>query len=234
MQRRERAIILRRTPYGEADLIVTFFGRDAGRVSGIAKHARKSVRRFGGALEPGSFVDLAYKERRGQLVWIDEAKVLRGVTGAMKSLDRLNAMARTLELAIAFLQEHQTSPEKFDLLELRLSEISSGAVSPADELAFQIEWLKFSGFGPQLASCIRCGRTVEGETHWSLDFDRGGLLCPGCGRGVVRRLPLTKGAAEGMRLVAAGANFEDEACAAEAGRLIRRYTEYVLGRPLRT
>ena len=46
------AVVLRTWPVHEADLIVSFFTRDYGRVRGVAKSALKSRKRFGGALEP--------------------------------------------------------------------------------------------------------------------------------------------------------------------------------------
>src|SRR5262245_33338652 len=49
---RDEAIVLRTRPLGEADLVVTFFARDEGKREGTARAARKSRRRFGGALSP--------------------------------------------------------------------------------------------------------------------------------------------------------------------------------------
>ena len=46
------ALVLRRTPYREADLVVTLFTAELGQVSALARAARKSQRRFGGSLEP--------------------------------------------------------------------------------------------------------------------------------------------------------------------------------------
>src|SRR5260370_40171721 len=46
------AVVLRTWPVHEADLIVSFFTRDYGKVRGVAKSALKSRRRFGGGLEP--------------------------------------------------------------------------------------------------------------------------------------------------------------------------------------
>ena len=40
------AILLRAVATGEADRVVTLLGRETGRVSAIARGARKSVRRF--------------------------------------------------------------------------------------------------------------------------------------------------------------------------------------------
>jgi DNA repair protein RecO (recombination protein O) len=45
------ALLLRRVPYGEADLVVTLFTEPLGRVAAVARSARRSSRRFP-ALEP--------------------------------------------------------------------------------------------------------------------------------------------------------------------------------------
>ena len=46
------ALILRTYKLGESDRIVVFLTRDRGKKRGVAKNARQSRRRFGGALEP--------------------------------------------------------------------------------------------------------------------------------------------------------------------------------------
>ena len=51
-------ILLKRIEYGDHDLIVTFFTTSMGRISVIAKNAKKSVKRFAGALEPFSVMNI--------------------------------------------------------------------------------------------------------------------------------------------------------------------------------
>ena len=50
IQRVDEAIVLRTWPFQEADLLVSLFTREQGRVKGVARHALRSRRRFGGAL----------------------------------------------------------------------------------------------------------------------------------------------------------------------------------------
>jgi len=51
-QRRDEAYVLGTSELGEADLIVTLLSEQHGRVRGVAASARKSRRRFGGAVDP--------------------------------------------------------------------------------------------------------------------------------------------------------------------------------------
>ncbi|MFH1091522.1 MAG: DNA repair protein RecO, partial [Pseudomonadota bacterium] len=57
---------MNRTNYGEADLIVNFLTADFGKVSGLAKHGRKSRQRFGNLLAPGTLAELVYTQVRGR------------------------------------------------------------------------------------------------------------------------------------------------------------------------
>ena len=59
------AIVLRAVNYGEADRIVTLFGRDTGRLSALARGARKSQRRFAGGLSLCALGSAAIRERAG-------------------------------------------------------------------------------------------------------------------------------------------------------------------------
>ena len=72
------AVVLRTWPVHEADLIVSFFTRDYGRVKGVAKSALKSRKRFGGALEPMTVARAWFAERpRQELVRLDQLEIVR-------------------------------------------------------------------------------------------------------------------------------------------------------------
>ena len=60
------AIVLRTYPFRESDLLVTLFTRAEGKVRGVARAAKKSRRRFGGALEPLTYVKVTYEDRERQ------------------------------------------------------------------------------------------------------------------------------------------------------------------------
>src|SRR5260370_12190051 len=71
------AVVLRTYPLGEADLLVTLFTREEGKVRGVARAAKKSQRRFGGALEPLTYVRAFYEDReRQELSRLDALEVL--------------------------------------------------------------------------------------------------------------------------------------------------------------
>ena len=78
MLKESEAIVLRSYPLREADLLVSFFTRSEGKVRGVARAAKRSKRRFGGALEPLTHVRLFWEDReRSELARLDACEVLR-------------------------------------------------------------------------------------------------------------------------------------------------------------
>src|SRR5260370_9698325 len=71
------AIVLRTYPLRESDLLVTLFTRMEGKGKGVARAAMKSRRRFGGALEPLTYVRAFYDDReRQEIARLDSFEVI--------------------------------------------------------------------------------------------------------------------------------------------------------------
>src|SRR5271157_4288630 len=98
------AVVLRTWPVNEADLIVSFFTRDYGRVKGVAKSALKSRKRFGGALEPMTQARAYFADRpRQELVRLDQLELQRSPLSLPVDYTRvavLSFYAETLEEAL--------------------------------------------------------------------------------------------------------------------------------------
>src|SRR6058998_251950 len=78
------ALILRTYTLGESDRIVVFLTRDRGKKRGVAKNARQSRRRFGGALEPLTCGRVSYLEReRRDLVSLHYVEQVRSPFSAL-------------------------------------------------------------------------------------------------------------------------------------------------------
>ncbi len=93
------AVVLRTWPVHEADLIVSFFTRDYGRMRGVAKAALKSRKRFGGALEPMTLARAWFAERpRQELVRLDQLEILRSPLSAPVDHTRMAVLSFYAEL----------------------------------------------------------------------------------------------------------------------------------------
>src|ERR1700761_2443550 len=101
------AVILRTWPIHEADLIVSFFSREHGRIKGVAKAALKSRKRFGGALGPMTVVRAWFAERpRQELVRLDQLEIIRSPLSAPVDHVRLTVLSFFAELLDQALPEH--------------------------------------------------------------------------------------------------------------------------------
>ncbi len=80
------AILIRRIDYGDNDLIITFFTRDFGKTSAIAKSAKKSVKRFRGVLE---LFSLLLRKCAATLCCIATHAIIVAHLGVVNVLNRL-------------------------------------------------------------------------------------------------------------------------------------------------
>ena len=177
--RRSDAVILRTRDHGESDRLVTFFAGVQGKLTGIAKGARRSKRRFVHTLEPLSLVHLTYVERApSSLVRIDASELRNPFTALRQDLTRLGYASLGAELVLELAPEREANPALFALLAQYLERLEAGGDPENLALLFQTRILSLSGFGPNLQRCARCGEEPTGPGEWYFSTSRGALLCP--------------------------------------------------------
>ncbi len=202
------AILIRVTEYGDADLIVTFFSFSLGKVSLMAKSAKKSARRFAGLLELFTELDIvAGAGRRGGLGLLQEA-VLKNPHPAIRQAPSKTAYASYwAELVNDWMEEGVENPEVFLLLRHVLDGLDTGTPSPAAlSILFQMRLLRISGHCPHLGRCVICRCDIEGilADMLSVEIARGGVACPGCLPPDAGSHRLSKGTAKQLLWVAGG------------------------------
>lgn len=229
------SIILRKVAYGESDCVVTFLSRDRGRIAGFAKSARSSIKRFGSSLEVGTLAELEISEPvSGKMARIDSAVVKRSVNGLSKSLERISAMNRVVELALKFLQEDERTPDKFDLLAAYLSFISENDPDMWDALTLEYKWLSLCGFRPVLSACAVCGMEDILQQRIGFDVVDGGFVCAECAKRGRATIYLSKSAIEGFCAIENESLRTDDESAKAALQVISRYVDHVAGKKFMT
>src|SRR5436190_4599011 len=125
------ALILRTYKLGESDRIVVFLTRDRGKKRGVAKNARQSRRRFGGALEPMTYGTVGYMEReRRDLVRLDYVAPRRSPLSAVDG-DALGYVGYFAELIDEWAQEADPNETLFRLGASMVDAIAAGvAIEP--------------------------------------------------------------------------------------------------------
>jgi DNA repair protein RecO (recombination protein O) len=170
------AIVLRTYPLREADLLVTLFTRLEGKVRGVARSAKKSKRRFGGALEPLTYVRAYYDDREGQeLARLDSCDVLESPLATEVGYPRVVALGHVAELLDKLLPDREANDAVF---RLALSVIV-GLRGPDIWMPvtyFELWMTRLMGYLPDFSECVVCGRALNGSRayfHALAD----GLMC---------------------------------------------------------
>jgi DNA repair protein RecO (recombination protein O) len=160
------AIVLRSWPFQEADLLVSLFTRDQGRLKGVARHALRSRRRFGGALEPMTHVRASWAERpRQELVRLDAFEILSSPLTRPVDYARTAALQLVAEVLEEALPENAPEDDVFRLSLAVLDEVQVGRIwLPVTYFAL---WMnRLMGWMPALGHCVVCGLDLRGGTLW--------------------------------------------------------------------
>jgi len=170
------AIVLRTYPLREADLLVTLFTRAEGKVSGVARAAKKSKRRFGGALEPLTYVRLYYEDReRRELARLDACEVLDSPLSAEVTYGRAIALAHVAELLDELLPDREPNDTVFRLALSVLARLRNSNVW-LPLTYFELWMTRLMGYLPDVSECIVCGRTLNGSRAFFHALSDG-LMC---------------------------------------------------------
>ncbi|HEY5055001.1 MAG TPA: DNA repair protein RecO [Acidobacteriaceae bacterium] len=166
IQRVGEAIVLRTWPFQEADLLVSLFTREQGRVKGVARHAMRSRRRFGGALEPMTHVRATWAERPKQdLVRLDAFEILSSPMSLPVDYARVAALEFVAEVIEEAMPEGAPEDAVFRLAVAVLDEMQVGRVwMPVTYFALWIS--RLMGWMPELGHCAVCGLDLRGEEVW--------------------------------------------------------------------
>jgi DNA repair protein RecO (recombination protein O) len=157
--RETEAIILKTFPLGEADRLVSFFGRASGRMRGVAAGARRLKNRYGSTLEVLSHVQIWYVERETRdLVRIQQAELLDSFHQAQSDYSLSTGLALVSEVAEQVLPEHEVNEAMFRLILLSSKEIARRG-SAALALSYFAFWtVRLSGWLPRFDVCAVCGK----------------------------------------------------------------------------
>ena len=157
------AIVLRTYPLREADLLVTLFTRAEGKVKGVARSAMKSKRRFGGALEPLTYVRAFFEDReRQELTRLDSCEVLESPLATQVTYARAVALGHVAEVLDQLLPDREANDSVFRLALSVISVLRGGDVwMPVTY--FDLWMTRLMGYLPDLSECIACGRALNGH-----------------------------------------------------------------------
>lgn len=234
------AIILRARAYRDSDKIVTFLTRDFGKLTGIAKGAKNSRRRFANCLDPLTRVRVYFRAKPSASLVFMESCDLLGPATVFADPVKFAYGSYLIELTDQLTGEGHAVPELYDLLHAGLSELEHGAATAAFLRAFELHLLDLTGYEPHLETCAVCRRPLIDRPRVFLDAVHGSFVCDTCRSpeqswvSVEGETIATLDRLKDASLHEAQALRLPRALATEAAQLLGRLLSLHVGRPLKS
>lgn len=180
---RTEGIVLKSSPFGEADLIVTYLTRDCGLLSVFARSPRKTKSRFGSSLEPLTCARISFIGReQSPLPRLTQSDIGESFQAIRDNYHCFLAVSELLEMNLRLLPERERNDRFFTLLLATLRAVDADKGNRLPPLYCKIRFLALSGYQPRLDSCGRCGSSERREMYRFFPT-HGSVLCGKCPAG---------------------------------------------------
>jgi len=182
-QAESAAIVLDCRDHGESDLIVTFFCQHHGRLTGIAKGAKRSKKRFVNKLELFSSLRIPHTTpQNNRLAFIAGAELLDGFINLREDISCYATASIIREITLLATKEVEGDEELYPLLMWVFSSLNSERPPIPILVFFLIRFFSIIGYSPQLKSCLGCGKQLQPDETYRFHIASGGICCSKCNR----------------------------------------------------
>jgi len=190
--------VLRVVDFGESDRIAHLLTPATSRLTVIAKGARRSRRRFPGTLDLFNLLAVRIDRRRAaSLARLEQARLVDSFPALRASPARFALACYLVELLDRLAPEGAAGREARALFALASGALATVAGRPADarlRVLLELRALGALGLRPELARCVRCGRSLTGaaasEGAVAFHVGEGGPHCGDCTRSGDAALPV--------------------------------------------
>ncbi len=170
------ALVLRVRDQGESDVILTLLSPKHGRITCIAKGAKRSRRRFVNKLEPYTLLDATWATSRSTLHRLDRAELVDAHPGLRTNPRGFAAAGVLAEQLLFWSREGNPDPETFEL-----ARWAFGFLQTPDRRILPVALLRLlalQGYRPHLGHCLDCGRIDRQDSFFAPH--RHGIVCSEC------------------------------------------------------
>lgn len=192
-----KGLVIRQTKYSESDKILTIFTKKKGKIQAIAKGARRPKSQLMGSTEVFCYSEfLLYSGK--SLYNVNQGQIIEPFFSLRKDIYKLSYATFILELIDSSIPAEEPNEMLFELLIKTLKTLSE-----MEEdfnkllLVFQIKYISFIGFRPQLNLCVSCGSDFQNNIKF--DIIEGGTVCEKCFSNNSHQLNISKNTIDLMR-----------------------------------
>ena len=196
------AIVLRVVEFSESSYVTTLFTEDFGKLTALAKGARRPKSAFENALDLLAVSRVVFIRKSSDAMdLLTEARLERRFRAGLRDLRRLYAAFYVIELLNALTDDHDPHRRLFRISLQALRSLDDGTDVAEATLRFELSALRELGHLPALHACVECGREVPDQGRVAFGQLAGGVLCPQCKVGKRHVVSLTSEAVTYLRSV---------------------------------
>ena len=173
-----QGIVLRSARYKESDLILTIFTRKLGKVSAIAKGAKRNKSSLLSSSQVFSYSNFTLK-KQGNMYRVSQSETIKSFYDIAYDIDAFSYATYITSLVEGSIYENQSNNRLFVLLAQTLylytqKDIDKEFITKA----FELKFLDYAGFKPIVNRCVSCNTTNLKNSVFNVD--EGGILCEKC------------------------------------------------------
>ncbi|MEX0701481.1 MAG: DNA repair protein RecO [Planctomycetales bacterium] len=231
------ALVLRLTDFSETSRVVSLFTRDFGRISALAKGARRLKGPFEAALDLLAECRIVFlRKSSASLDLLTEAQLITRFRPSGRGLVGLYGGYYVAELLSGLTEEYDPHPALYDAARSTLHRLAKEEEPKLSVLRFELAILREIGQLPALDACLACGRVPEAGGSFAHWVSHGGLICRDCSRDEYDQQRIAAGTVAALRTLSSTDEGLAERLAVSAGQLeeMQRFTlaavSHVLGR----
>ena len=195
------ALVIRQADFSESSRVVTFFSKEFGKFSALAKGARRLKGPFDAAIDLLSRCRIVFiRKSSGSLDLLTQASLINRFRPVGTSLTSLYGGYYVADLLNGLTEDYDPSPELFELAVKTLSDFSREDADTAVSLIhFELRLLQLIGIMANLSECSVCGEPISTDGSFAHWVSQGGLLCSECRRQEYSGKSITAGSVAVMR-----------------------------------
>lgn len=187
-------IVLKHSPWRETDRTLVMYTRTHGKLTIMARGARKILSKLAGSVEPVTRLQatVVHGRRNDTLAGAEELYTFPQLRRNLSAMSMAMLISEVIDRS-TFTRQHDS--RVFDLLDRTLRDLEQAAARTSADIilvAWRFVWqfLAAVGYHPELFHCADCHQKIKQEDNW-FDCKKGGLVCPTCHRASPDQIAVT-------------------------------------------
>ncbi|WP_068674327.1 DNA repair protein RecO [Oceanobacillus sp. Castelsardo] len=169
-------IVMKSRDYGETHKIVTIFSKKFGKITALARGAKKPKSRMAAVTQPFIFAQFFIYMSKG-LSTIQQGEIINSNRIIREDIIKTAYTAYIMELTDKLLEDRNSEAYIFEQLQHTMDYIAGNENCEIPVIMYEMKLYKIGGFAPKVDSCVNCGKKEELVVF---SIKEGGILCSRC------------------------------------------------------